>query len=197
MLSRLSLCVVASSLVSAVALAAPPSKPTLRKDPLGIKGISPFQEALKKGDDAFVAKDFEGALTAYTEAVTDEPKNALGHYRMGEAQLATGDLGGAEAAFVAGLRYVGANAPLKAKLTFVLADLHERQKAYDKATERWTEYQTLTTEQQESKGFPASAIERKRALEAWKTTSADAAEVKARIEKRLQAADDAVRKSSK
>ncbi len=186
-----------SLLVSMSAAAAPHSAGPVRKDPQGIKGISPFQEAIKKGDDLFVAHDFEGAVAAYTEAITHEPKNALGHYRMGEAQVAAGDLGGAEAAFIAGLRFAASAAPLKAKLTFALADVHERQKAYDKANDRWTEYQTLTTQQKEAQGFPASAIERKRALEAWKTTSADAAEVKARIEKRVQAADEAMRKSSK
>ena len=177
--------------------AAPNAPGPLRKDPQGVKGISPFQEAIKKGDDLFVARDYEGALGAYTEAVSHEPKNALGHYRMGEAQIAAGDLGGAEAAFIAGLRFAGSDAALKAKLTFSLADVHERQKAYDKATDRWTEYRTLTTEQKEARGFPATAVERKRALEAWKTTSADAAAVKARIEKRMQAADEAMRKSSK
>ncbi len=198
MLSRLSSWVLASSLLLPMsAVAAPHGAGPVRKDPQGIKGISPFQESIKKGDDLFVAKDFEGALAAYTDAVSHEPKNALGHYRMGEAQIAAGDLGGAEAAFIAGLRFVGSNAPLKAKLTFSLADVHERQKAYDKATDRWTEYQTLTTQQKEAQGFPASAVERKRVLEAWKTTSADAAAVKTRIEQRVQAADEAMRKSSK
>jgi hypothetical protein len=75
--------------------------------------------------------------------------------------------------------------------------VHERQKSYDAALGNWTDYQTLTTEQQESDGFPATAIERKKALEAWKKLSADAAEVKARIEKRLQSADESMRKSSK
>ncbi|MEO8901045.1 MAG: tetratricopeptide repeat protein [Polyangiaceae bacterium] len=198
MLSRSSSWVLASVLlVPLSAAAAPHGNGPVRTDPLGVKGISPFQEAIKKGDDLFVAHDFEGAIAAYTEATSHEPKNGLGHYRLGEAQLASGDLGGAEAAFTAGLRLVAANTPLKAKLTFGLADLHERQKAYNKASDGWSEYQTLTTEQKEAHGFPATAVERKRALEAWKTTSADAAAVKARIEKRIQAADEAMRKSSK
>jgi tetratricopeptide (TPR) repeat protein len=171
--------------------------PGVRRDPRGVKGISPFQEALKKGDNAFVARDFDAAIAAYREAITDEPENALGHYRVGEAQLEKPDPPEAEAAFAAGLRFVGADAPLKAKLEFALADLSERQKAYDAAIGKWTDYQTLTTEQQESKGFPATAIERKKALEAWKKLSADAAEVKSRIDKRLQSADESMRKSSK
>lgn len=196
MLSGLSSWILALSLLSLNAMAAPNGSGPVRKDPQGVKGISPFQEAIKKGDDLFIARDFEGALTAYTDAISHEPKNPLGHYRMGEAQIAAGDLGGAEAAFIAGLRFAGSNAALKAKLTFLLADVHERQKAYDKASDRWTEYQALAA-QTEARSFPATAAARKRALEGWKTTSADAAQVKARIEKRVQAADEAMRKSSK
>jgi hypothetical protein len=96
-----------------------------------------------------------------------------------------------------GLRFVGSDVALKAKLEFLLADLKERQKAYDDASEKWTDYQTLTGEQKEARGFPATAIERKKVIDAWKKLSADAAEVKLRIEKRIKEADEAVRKSSK
>jgi tetratricopeptide (TPR) repeat protein len=201
MLKRLSLCLVASSLALSVAASAAPTKAALpsgvRRDPHGVKGISPFQEAVKKGDNALVARDFDGALVAYREAISSEPENALGQYRLGEGQIAKGDLPEADAAFVAGLRFVGADASLKAKLQFALADLRERQKNYDEATARWSDYQTQTTDQKESKGFPASAIERKKVIEAWKKLSADSADVKARIEKRLKEAGDAARKGSK
>lgn len=174
-----------------------PSADGVRRDPKGIKGISPFWEALKKGDNAYVARDFDGAIAAYREAIAADPQNALGHYRMGEAQIAKGVLKEAEAAFNSGLGFVGNDLPLKAKLEFVIADLRERQKAYDDATQKWTEYETFTTAQPDAKGFPASGTERKKALETWKKVSADAAEVKARIDKRLQEADAAVRKSAK
>jgi tetratricopeptide (TPR) repeat protein len=201
MLKRLGVRLVASSLLlSVAALAAPKTAPAaagVRRDPHGVKGISPFQEALKKGDNALIARDFEAAIAAYREAIASEPENALGQYRLGEAEIAKADLAEADAAFAAGLRFVGADAPLKAKLLFAQADVRERQKAYDEAISKWTEYQTQTSEQKESKGFPASAVERKRVLEAWKKLSADSAAVKARIEKRLKEADDSVRKSSK
>ena len=206
---RLSLLLCASAFVfEANALAQPPAAPasaspptalvsSVRRDPRGVKGISPFWEAIKRGDNAFIARDFDAAVAAYREAITDEPENALGYYRAGEAQLEKADFPEADAAFVAGLRFVGADAPLRAKLQFALADLSERQKSYDAAISKWTDYQTLTTERQEANGFPASAIERKKALNAWKILSADAAAVKARIEKRLQSADESMRKSSK
>jgi tetratricopeptide (TPR) repeat protein len=169
----------------------------VRRDPKGIKGISPFWEAVKKGDSAFVARDFDGAIAAYRDAITAEPQNALGHYRAGEAQLAKGDLKEAQAAFEAGLRFVGNDSMLKAKLEFAVADLGERQKAYDDAIQKWTDYEAFTTSQPDAKGYPASGTERKKVLATWKKVSADATEVKARIDKRLKEADEAVRKSSK
>ncbi|HYQ43391.1 MAG TPA: tetratricopeptide repeat protein [Polyangiaceae bacterium] len=179
----------------------------VRRDPRGIKGISPFMEAIKRGDAALLARDIEAAVVAYRDALAQEPENALAYYRIAEAQILKGDLKEAETALVAGLRAVVAtNASLKAKLQFALADLRERQKAYDEASARWAEYEAFTTtattaatatERKDSLGFPASGAERKKVVEAWKKLSADSADVKARIEKGMKAADEAVRKSSK
>jgi tetratricopeptide (TPR) repeat protein len=189
-------------LVASTALADNPavkkeSSDGVRRDPKGVKGISPFWEAVKKGDAAFVARDFDGAIAAYRDAITADPRNALGQYRLGEAQIGKGDLKEADAAFVSGLDFVGTDSLLKAKLQFALADLRERQKSYDEATQKWTDYETFTTATPDAKGYPASATERKKVVETWKKVSADSAEVKARIDKRLKEADDAVRKSSK
>jgi len=180
---------------------APPAKreaaTEVRRDPRGLKGISPFSEALQRGDAAVLARDFDGAIAAYRDALAKETENALGYYRVGEAQLLKGDLHEAELAFTAGLRVVAAaNPSLKAKLQFALADLRERQKAYDEASAKWGEYEVFTTAQKDT-GFPASASERKKVVETWKKLSADSAAVKARIEKGKQAADEALRKSSK
>jgi tetratricopeptide (TPR) repeat protein len=186
---------IATGAASTASKGAPVASP-VRRDPKGVKGISPFVEALKKGDNALIARDFDAAIAAYREAITKEPQNARGHYHVGEAQLAKGDWHEAEEAFVNGLRFVPASdTALKAKLEFAVADLRERQKAYDEATARWTDYETFTAESKV--GFPASATERKKALETWKKVSADSIEVKARIDKGLKAADEAVRKSSK
>ncbi len=180
------------------AAAKPARAAEVRRDPKGIKGISPFAEALKRGDSALLARDLEGAIAAYRDAISKQPENALGQYRLGEAQVLKGDLHEAESAFSAGLRFVAAtNLGLKAKLLFALADLRERQKAYDDATAKWSEYEGLSAGQKDAQGFPASASERKRAIEAWKKLSNDSLAVKARIEKGMQAADEAVKKSSK
>jgi len=176
--------------------ATPPA--AVRRDPRGIKGISPFMEAVKRGDSALIARDFDGAITGYRDAIAKEPQNALGHYRMGEAQLAKGDLHEADEAFSNGLRFVpGTDLPLKAKLQFAVADLRERQKGYDEAITKWGEYGTGATADKNEAAFPATATERKKVIEAWKKISADSVEVKARIAKGVAAADEAVRKSSK
>jgi tetratricopeptide (TPR) repeat protein len=178
--------------------AKPASMPEVPRDPRGIKGVSPFTEALKRGDSAAFARDFEAAILAYRDALAKEPENALGHYRLGEAQVLKGDLHEAELTFSAGLRVVAPESPgLKAKFLFVLADLRERQKAYDEASAKWAEYEAFTTAQKTAQGFPASGSERNKVVLAWKKLSADSLEVKARIEKGLQAADEAVKKSSK
>jgi tetratricopeptide (TPR) repeat protein len=180
------------------AVTQPAATPEVRRDPRGLKGISPFSEALKRGDVALLAHDLEAATLAYRDAIAKEPENALGHYRLGEALLIKGNLPEAEAAFSAGLRLVNAaNLALKAKLAFALADLRERQKAYDEALKQWTEYELLTSAAADGPGFPASGRERKKVVEAWQKLSVDSLVVKARIEKGLQAADEAVKKSSK
>src|SRR5215217_106305 len=55
----------------------------VRRDPKGVKGISPYVELINKGDRAYVSRDFDGAIAAYREAIQSEPQNPLGHYRAG------------------------------------------------------------------------------------------------------------------
>jgi tetratricopeptide (TPR) repeat protein len=168
----------------------------VKRDPQGLKGISPFWEALKKGDDLYVARDLDGAITQYKDAIAKSPQNPMGHYRIGEAHLAKGDVQEAEAAWVAALRYVGKDGGLKAKIMFVLADLRERQKSYDDAIERWTAYGTFATQNTSVKAYPATATDRKKKVEEWKKISADSAEVKKRIDARLKEAEAKAKKDA-
>jgi tetratricopeptide (TPR) repeat protein len=160
------------------------------------KDNPPFRDAIAKGDRAVVARDFEAAIAAYREAIQKDPQNALGHYRVGAAQLLKGDQKEAEAAFVAGLRFVGKDGTLKGKLLFALADLRERQKNNDEAIARWKEYAANAEAEKEAITYPATATERLTRNEGWKKLQAESAEVKARIEKRLKEADEASRKSA-
>ncbi|MCC6666890.1 MAG: tetratricopeptide repeat protein [Polyangiaceae bacterium] len=167
-----------------------------RKDPQGVKGISPFWEQIKKGDDLYVARDFDGAIAAYKEAITKEPQNALGHYRIGEAHLAKNDTQEAETSWVAALRFVGTDHPLKAKILFVLADLRERQKSFDDATDRWNAYAQFAQQQPAAKAFPKSAEDRKGKIASWTKLVSDYAAVKKRIEARLKEADAKAKKDA-
>lgn len=167
-----------------------------RKDPQGVKGISPFWEQIKKGDDLYVARDFDGAIAAYKEAITKEPQNALGHYRIGEAHLAKNDTQEAETSWVAALRFVGTDHPLKAKILFVLADLRERQKSFDDATDRWNAYAQFAQQQPAAKAFPKSAEDRKGKIASWTKLVSEYAAVKKRIEARLKEADAKAKKDA-
>lgn len=172
------------------------SEDGVKRDPKGVKGISPYMEAINKGDRAHVARDFDGAIAAYRDAIQTDPQNALAHYRVGATQLAKGDQKEAEAAFVNGLRFASKDATLKAKLLFALADLRERQKNNDEAIARWKEYGQASEAEKEAVSYPATASERIARNEAWKKNQTEAAEVKTRIDKRLKEAEAAARKSA-
>lgn len=157
---------------------------TVKRDPRGVQGISPFWEAVNRGDRVFVARDFDNAITEYRDAIANEPQNALGHYRLAEAQIAKGNLEEADATLQNALRFSGNNPPLRAKIIFVQADVKERRKDYDGAIAKWTEYEEAAAKP-EAKGYPATAVERKKRIETWKQLVQDYSAVKERIAKRL------------
>jgi tetratricopeptide (TPR) repeat protein len=152
---------------------------------------------LQKGDAAYIARDFDAAVAAYRQEIEKNPTAALAHCRMGEAELAKGNFTEAEESWQTALRFAEKDPPLKSKILFLLADLKERQKAYDEAVERWKTYQQHAEATPAAKAYPATAAERIERAEEWKKLAADAAEVKARIEKRVKEADESMRKSSK
>src|SRR5690606_333784 len=57
---------------------AAPKNTEIKRDPEGIKGISPYWEAINRGDAQFAAQNFEGAAQEYRSAITKKPKNPLG-----------------------------------------------------------------------------------------------------------------------
>jgi tetratricopeptide (TPR) repeat protein len=178
--------------------AAPAAAPAPAPAPKpGVLGVGPFWNAIDKGDAAYVARDFEGAIKEYRTAIEKEPSNPMGHYRLGAAQLAKGDLAEAELSWQGGLRFAAKDPKVRAKLLFVLADLRERQRNQDEAIARWKEYAQHLQSQPEAKGFPATAVEREKRLTVWKQLNADSLLVKERIEKRLKETEESMRKSSK
>lgn len=160
-----------------------------RKDPKGIKGISPFWEAIKKGDDALAARDVEGAKAGYQEAIRLEPQNPMGHYRLGEAELAKGNLGEAEAGMQSALRFSAQNPVLRGKALFVLADLKERQRQLDLAVNGWNAYADHAKAAPTAKTYPDTPVDRNNRVAAWKKLEADYGPVKDRIKARLEEAE--------
>src|SRR5690349_12196133 len=177
--------------------AAPATAPAAAPAAPAKVGPSPYSELIQKGDSSYVARDFDGAIATYRQEIEKNPNGALGHYRLGEAQLGKGDVAEAELSWQAALRFVGKDERLKSKILFVLADLKERQKAYDESVARWKDYDQHARSQPDSKGFPATAADRIKRADDWKKNVADSAAVKARIEKRVKEADESMRKSSK
>jgi tetratricopeptide (TPR) repeat protein len=184
--------VLGSSFTAAAADKAPAATAAqdgVRRDPKGVKGISPFWEAIKKGDDAFAARDIDGAKLAYQEAIRLEPQNAMGHYRMGEAELSKGNLKEAEAIWTTALRFAGSNAVLKGKILFVIADVKERQRSFEEATNGWNAYDVHAKAETKSNSYPATAADRKKRITDWKQLEIDYGAVKERIKQRLEEAE--------
>ena len=161
----------------------------VRRDPNGKKGISPFWEAIKKGDDALAARDLAGAQAAYEEAIRADPHNAMGPYRVGEVQLAGGHTKEAEASWQVALRFAGEDGTLKAKVLFVLSDLKERARAFEEETNGWNAYEAHLKAAPTAKGYPESAADRKRRITEWKQLETDYGAVKERIKQRLAEAE--------
>lgn len=154
-----------------------------RRDPEGKTGISPYMESVVKGQNAFVARDFPGAVTAFQDAIKSDPQAMLGFYLLGEAQLEAGKPEEADAAWTAGLSKKGTE-DLNAKLLFLIADLRERQKNWQAAKDAWAAYAAFLTGHPQAKGFAATAEERQKRLDQRMKDEKDYAAVKERIKKR-------------
>ena len=179
------------------AAVAPAAPAAAAPAPAAAKGPSPYSEFIQKGDRSYLARDFDGAIAAYRQEIEKNPNAPLGHYRLGEAQLAKGDTNEAELSWQQALRFAGKDERIRSKVLFVLADLKERLKANDDAVGRWKQYQEHAQGHADAKAYPGTAADRIKRADEWKKIVADSAEVKARIDKRLKEADESMRKSSK
>lgn len=154
------------------------------KDPQGKMGISPYMEFINKGEASFIARDFNGAVVQFQEAIKADGQKMLAFYRMGEAQLAAGKPEEADAIWTAGLSKEG-TPTLKARLLFCLADLKERQKKWDGAKEAWGKYaQFLKDNAQDAKGYAMTPEERIKVIDRHVKDEKDYAVVKERIKTR-------------
>ncbi len=134
-------------------------------DPNNVTHISKFMEVVVQGNAKFVSRDFPGAIELYRKAIQLQPTNPMGHYMLGEAQSASGNLLEAEASWTQADSAGDKNPPIKAKVLFCLADLKERQKKWDDAKTAWARYQTYVAGQTDAGGVPQTATARIEAID--------------------------------
>lgn len=165
-----------------------PGQGTVRRDPQGITGISPYMETVNKGNAAYVGKDFAAAADAYRDAIGKEPKKPLAHYLLGEALLASGKLDEADQTWQNALHAAGNDNGLQAKVLFVIADLRERQGKWDEAATAWKDYATFVGAHPDANGYAATATERQKVIDTHKDLAVKYGKVKERIQQRLEEA---------
>jgi tetratricopeptide (TPR) repeat protein len=179
-----SLVVAAIALGNVTANADPPKGKTIRRDPEGKTGISPYMEIVVKGEASFVARDIQGAVAAFQEAIKLEPEKMLAFYRLGEAELESGKMDDADKTWEAALSKKGPD-DLKAKVLFVIAALRERQHKWQAAKDAWGAYGAFLQNNPKAKGFPATATERIKQADRRMKDEVDYGAVKQRIAARL------------
>jgi tetratricopeptide (TPR) repeat protein len=141
-----------------------------------------YKEACKDGNSKYAARDFAGAIAAYQKAIEIDPNAGIGHYYLGEAQLAAGNLVEAEAAWNRASLATDKDPTLRARVLFVLADLKERQKKWDDARAAWQVYIDWATKYPNAGAFPGSGQSRQQAIDSMKKQDAAYAIVRQRIE---------------
>ena len=112
-----------------------------RYDPENVTAISPFMETVGKGNETYNATDYPAAIDTFKRAITQSPRHPLGSYLLGEAYLASGNLGEAEAAFKAAEEQNDPKLPLvHSHVLFAVADCYEREKKWELARTAWQAY---------------------------------------------------------
>jgi len=133
-------------------------------------GPSPeYRKACDAGNAKYAARDFQGAIDQYRKAIELSPKQALGFYLLGEAQLASGSLTEAEAAWTRAALESGQQDPtIHARALFVLADLKERQLKWDEARAAWQVYLDWASRYPNANAFPGSGQSRQQVIDSMK-----------------------------
>ena len=175
----------ASPNAAATTAVATPAK-TIRRDPAGRTGISPTWEAIKRGDDAYVGHNLEGAIHEYQAAIESQPQNPVAHYRLACALISKGDFKQAQEALDAALRFSQSDPQTAAKTLFVTADLKERQHDYPAALAAWKAYSAFIAAHAGVRAFPGSSDSRQAKIAAYLKLTEQSAQVKQRIDEREQ-----------
>jgi tetratricopeptide (TPR) repeat protein len=115
-----------------------------------------------EGNRRFLQGDAPGALESYRAAHRLSPKNPWAYYLEAEALLSLERFSDAEKSLQNALGYLDARqAPLKAKILFLVAEAKERQKLWDDARLAWKAYEDWVIRAVDGGGtFPLTALER-------------------------------------
>jgi tetratricopeptide (TPR) repeat protein len=162
----------------------PPSN--VRRDPAGRTGISPTWEAIKRGDDAYIANNVDAAIKEYQAAIEARPQHPVAHYRFACALISKGELKHAQEELTAALRFAQSDAQTAAKILFVFADLKERQQDYAGALAAWKSYAAFANGHKDIKTFPDSAASRQDKINQYTKLLEQSNQVKQRIAERQQ-----------
>ena len=140
-----------------------------RYDPENITSLSQFMEIVGKGNEKYNAKDYPAAIDTFKKAVQLNPRHPLGSYLLGEAFLASGNLGEAEAAFKAAEEQSDPKFPLvRSHVLFAVADCYEREKKWDLARTAWQAYTEHAAKLGTDGGaHPQSGAARIKAIDDW------------------------------
>jgi TolA-binding protein len=138
--------------------------------------------AIQRGNQAFLARDFDTALAAYREAAMSTPPLPIAHYFIGAAQRAKGSFDEAIESFRTAARLAGdGDAGLKAKALFNVAMTLENKQDLASARDAWLEYKTWCTTHASIAGFPQVADERVAVIDAIRELDRVYADVRTRI----------------
>jgi len=168
-----------------------------RRDPNGKTGISPYAEALHRGDVAAGRRSFDEAILQYQQAVKLNPSNPAALYRIGQAQVAAGHLDQAQPFYEHALALADSQPTLKAKILFVLADMQERRRDLARAITAWKGYAEYLKGHQAAHGYPKTAEERIARLTKAQELLEQYAKVRERIKTRLDLAEQSAKESAK
>jgi tetratricopeptide (TPR) repeat protein len=166
-----------------------------RFDPDNITAISQYMKTLLEGNERYAAKDYAGAIDIYRRAIVLNPRSPLGHYLLGEGQLAAGNVGEAEAAFLAAQEASDSRNPaLRSHVLFAVADVYERQKKWSEAQRAWQVYSEHAGKYGDAGLHPATGAERLKVLDKVLSMEKAYVEVRARIAAEKDGGADAGKK---
>jgi tetratricopeptide (TPR) repeat protein len=137
-----------------------------RHDDAPAAPTSKYTEMCAQGNVKYGSRDFKAAIALYRSAIELDPKNPIGHYLLGEAQLAVGNIAEAEAAWSrASLESSEKDQAVRGRILFVIADLKERQWKWDDAKVAWQVYSDWARSAPSASAFPASALSRRQVID--------------------------------